>query len=287
MSIVPRTRVLVVARDLEIRRRVIHAVETDGVMAFDVEETADASNAGERLAEGAIDVAIVRVQAPDGLGAVRSLHAAWPDVPLIALLATGGAQATEAAVAAGAVDTLAEERLDPEVVRRTVRFTLERARLLRDVHRGAVLDADTNVYNARGFEQLTSHHLRLAGRSKEPVVLVFVRIEMPGGVDAERERALVRDTASVLREAVRDADVVGRLGGDTFGVLLSGDALGHEAIVLARIVEAVATRNAQVGNDRLALSIGSATSDDERPLEAADLIRSADEAMRRVRPTGS
>ena len=284
MSSVPRIRVLVVARDVEVRRRVVHALEPDASTLFDVEEVPDAAAASERLTEGTIDVALVRLQAPDGLGAVRTLHAAWPDVPVVALLATGGPQASEAAVAAGAVDSLAEERLDPELVRRTIRFALERSRLQRDVHRGAVVDAETNLFNARGFEQLTAHHLRLAARSKEPVVVVFVRLEIPEGIDGHRAGALIRETSGVLREAVRDADVVGRLGSNTFGVLLSGDASGNEGAVLSRIVEAVATRNAKAGAERLALSIGSATSDEEHQLEAPDLIRAADDAMRPVAP---
>jgi two-component system cell cycle response regulator len=284
MSSVPRTRVLVIARDLEIRRRMAHALETDGRVAFDLEEVPDARAALERLSEGAIDIALVRLQAPDGLDAVRALHAGSPDVPLVALLATGGPEASEAAVTAGAVDALAEDRLDAEVVRRTIRFALERARLQRDVHRGSVVDAATGVYNARGFEELAAHHLRLADRSDQPVVLVFVRIEPPAAARGDASASLVRDTADVLRQAVRDADVVGRLGADTFGVLLSGDASGNEGLVLSRIVEAVASRNASIGVERLALAIGSATSTREHPLSAAELIRTADDSMRRVAP---
>jgi diguanylate cyclase (GGDEF)-like protein len=283
MSSLPRTRVLVVARDLEIRRRVAHALETDGRLAFDLEEVPDRRAALERLPDGGIDVALVRLQAPDGLDAVRELHAASPDVPIVALLATGGPEASAAAVTAGAVDSVAEDRLDAEVMRRTVRFALERARLQRDVHRESVVDAATGVYNARGFEELAEHHLRLADRSDQPVVLVFVRIEssLAAGRPAD---ALVRETADVLRRAVRDADVVGRLGADTFGVLLSGDASGNEGLVLSRIVEAVASRNASAGAERLRLAIGSATSTRERRLSAAELIRAADDSMRGVAP---
>jgi diguanylate cyclase (GGDEF)-like protein len=284
MSSVPRTRVLVVARDLEIRRRLAHALETDGRIAFDLEEVSDAPAAVERLSDGAIDVALVRLQPPDGLEAVRVVHASSRDVPVVALLATGGPEASEAAVTAGAVDSVAEDRLDAEVIRRTIRFALERARLERDVHRGSVVDAATGVYNARGFEELAAHHLRLADRSGQPVVLVFVRIESLAGRRADASASLVRETAEVLRQAVRNADVVGRLGADTFGVLLSGDASGNEGLVLSRIVEAVASRNAGGEAERLALAIGSATSTREHPLSAAELIRTADDDMRRVAP---
>jgi diguanylate cyclase (GGDEF)-like protein len=269
--------VLVVARDMDIRRR-IASVLGSGVAAFDVEEVPDASTAVDRLAEGAVDVAIVRPQPPDGLAAVRRVHSAAPDIPIVALLATGGPEGNDAALAAGASDSMSEDPLDAEIMRRTLRYATERARLQVEARRGAVLDGATGVYNARGFEQLAAHHLVLAERSKESVVVVLVRIA-PASEPGTTE-ALIHDTAEVLRDAVRDADVVGRLGGETFGVLLSGDASGNEGLVLARIVEAVATRNARAGaTGRLILAIGSATSDADHRLSAPELIRAADARM--------
>jgi diguanylate cyclase (GGDEF)-like protein len=282
----PRTRVLVVARDLEIRRRLAHALEADDA-PFELEEVPDAAAARERLADGGVDVALVRLQPPDGLGAVREIHAAVVDVPIVALLATGAAEASEAALGAGAVDSIGEERLEPELLRRTVRFAIERSRLQREAHRRSVVDIASGVYNARGFEQLLAHHLRLAERSNEAVVLVFVRLDLGSGTAAP-DTALVRDTADVLREAVRGADVVGRLGADTFGVLLTGDASGHEGIVLTRIVEAVATRNARRGGEpTLSLSVGSATWDAAHPSSLRELITAADAGMRPSGPTAS
>jgi two-component system, cell cycle response regulator len=279
-----RIRLLVVARDLEIRRRVAGAFGPDTRPGVDLEEVADAASARERLAEGGLDAVLVRLQPPDGLTAVRQVHAAAPDVPLVALLATGTVDAVQAALEAGAADSLAEDRLDPEVLRRTLRFAIERGRLQREVHRQAVIDGATGVFNARGFEQVAEHHIAVSDRAGEPVVLVFVRIE---GRRSDRADAatLVRDTAAVLRDAVRDADVVGRLGADTFGVLLAGDATGNEGVVLSRIVEAVATRNARTGiSGRLSLSLGSATHDAEHPAPLRDLIREADERMRAAGP---
>ncbi len=288
MSTRPRTRVLVVARDMEIRRRIAFALGSGLASTFNVDEVPDASAAIDLLAEGAVDVAIVRPQPPDGLAAVRRVHAAAPDIPIVALLATAGAEGSEAAVAAGAADSMAEDPLDAEILRRALRYATERARLLVEARRGATLDAETGVYNARGFEQLTAHHLVLADRSKESVVVVLVRVAPPRGAGGSGApvgggatmSALVRETADVLRRAVRGSDVVGRLGGDTFGVLLTGNASGNEGLVLSRIVEAVATRNARVGDTgRLTLAIGSAICDAEHRVSAAELVRRADARM--------
>lgn len=282
----PAPRVLVVARDVEVRRRIAHALEADGSAPFHLEEVPDASAARERLRDGGIDVALVRHQPPDGLDAVRVVRSSAADVPVVALLATGEAHAVAAATRAGAVDSVVEERLEGELLRRTLRYAIERWMLEGQVHRRAVLDEATGVYNSRGFEQLATHHMRLADRSSEPVVLVFVRIDLPRGLDAPSSASLASDAAAVLREAVRDADVVGRLGPDTFGVLLSGDASGNEGLVLSRIVEAVATRNARGGAiGTLALTVGSARYDADHRLPLPDLIRAADERMRLASPS--
>jgi diguanylate cyclase (GGDEF)-like protein len=175
-----------------------------------------------------------------------------------------------------------EDHLDGEVLRRTLRYAIERRRLEGEAHRRSVVDEVTGVYNARGFEHIGVHHLHLAARTKEPVVLVFVRLDPGRDAGADQRDGLMRDAARVLSEAVREADVIGRLGPDTFGVLLAGDATGAEAAVLSRIVEAVATRNARAGRSApLALSLGSAAHDPERPSSLADLIREADARMQR------
>jgi GGDEF domain-containing protein len=102
------------------------------------------------------------------------------------------------------------------------------------------------VYNARGFEEFATHHLALADRSRQPIVLLSVRIDDPD--DAAEEPAGPREgTAEVLRSAVRDCDVLARLGPGSFVVLLTGDARGAEVQVLSRLVDAVAVSNARAG----------------------------------------
>jgi diguanylate cyclase (GGDEF)-like protein len=99
-----------------------------------------------------------------------------------------------------------------------------------ELHRRQVVDELTGLYNARGFEQLATHYLRLADRSKRPVVLVFVRLEQAGDVELD---AAVAGAAEALSSTVRDSDVVARVGADAFCVLLTGDAAGAESIVLS------------------------------------------------------
>ena len=254
----------------------------------DVETAADLATALARLAEGGIDVVLLDPSIGEGALAAVMEHA--PDVPVVAIIGSGDGNAASAALAAGARDYLLGPVLEPEVVRRAVRYALERSRLQAELHRHAVTDQLTGLYNARGLEQLARHHLSLADRSKEPVVLIFVRIENLQQVSethgATEGPRMLADTATVLRAAVRESDVPARIGSDAFCVLLTGNAVGAETLVLSRLVEAVATHNARSGRPNLALSVGSATYDPERPIPLEELIRCAEEQMdRRGRET--
>ncbi len=148
-----------------------------------------------------------------------------------------------------------------------------------ELRRREIVDEPTGLYNERGFEEFATHHLALADRSKEPLVLLSVRIESPRGDPGnglERARALA-ETADVLRAAVRDCDVVGRRDSGRFCVLLTGDATGAEALVLSRLVDAVAVSNARAGRTGdLSLSVGAATYDPARPVSLTELMAEAD-----------
>ena len=61
---------------------------------------------------------------------------------------------------------------------------------------------------------------------------------------------------SLVLEAVRDADVPARISEDTFCVLLTGEARGAEALVLSRLVEAIAVNDARLGSAPAALALG-------------------------------
>jgi diguanylate cyclase (GGDEF)-like protein len=246
--------------------------ELDG---FVVQTADDLLGALAHLADGAIDVVLVSLELPDAAGddVIRSLRERAPDVPVIAVVA-GDADPADA-IDAGASDVL-PDGAGPELVERALRYAVTIAEMRTELLRHRILDTRTGLYNARGFEQFARHHLRLADRSKQQVVLVFVRIE-----DAEDARieAAVAGAAQALRSAVREADVVARVGIGAFCVLLSGDATGTESVVLSRVAEAVATHNAEGREGRLSLSVASAVYDPENPVGLEELFSEAGRRM--------
>ena len=242
---------------------------------FQTETAQDLLGALAHLADGGIDAVLVSLVLHDATGAevVRSLRERAPDVPVIAV-AAGEVDPSEA-IDAGASDVLPEGAAR-ELIERALRYAAAIRAMQAELLRRQVIDERTGLYNARGFEQLATHHLRLADRSKRPVVLVFIRVEDPG--EAGLEDA-VTGTAEALRSAVRDSDIVARVGADAFCVLLTGDAAGAESLVLSRVVESVAARNAGGGKARLSLSVASAAYDPNDPVALQELIAEAGRRM--------
>jgi diguanylate cyclase (GGDEF)-like protein len=108
------------------------------------------------------------------------------------------------------------------VVRRRGQQSLEEAR-----SRAAALatsDQLTGLLNRRGFELVAEQALAVARRSSIPVMALFCDLDglkpVNDTLGHHAGDALLVDAARRLGSAFRDADAVGRFGGDEFAVLL-------------------------------------------------------------------
>jgi len=243
-----------------------------------VETADDMLGALAHLADGGIDVVVASLHLPDASGTdvIVSLRERAPEVPVIVV---GDAEAEPSdAFGAGASDVLPP---DPaaDLVARAIRYAVTLRKVEAGLRRYQAFDELTGLLNARGFDLLANHHFRLADRSKDPVTILFLRVDRAGGAPGD---PAVADAATVISSAVRVTDVVARVGSDAFRVLLAGAAAGTEPIVLERIVEAVAAHNAKAGRDTgPSVSVGAASYDPEHPIALESLIAEADRRMRR------
>jgi|GEM_PF-1751979 len=162
----------------------------------------------------------------------------------------------------------------------TVRDISTRKREEVRLRRASLTDELTQLYNRRGFLTLAEQQLRLARRQGKEVVLLYVDMDEFKQLNdtfghAEGDRALAA-VGRLLRRAVRDCDVVGRMGGDEF-TILALDADGAAArLIQRRIEERVALLNASGElSASLSLTIGHTRS---RPTDLASLAELLDRA---------
>lgn len=214
-----------------------------------------------------VDAVVVALNGQGPLELLESLRSTQPEAAVIVVTEAG--RETDGAVAmhAGAEDHLMRGSMPEGLLPRAVRYAVSIRRLRREL---GTTDEVTGLPNLRGFVPIAEHHLRMADRSRDPVVFLFVRIE--GEVSPDD----VRETAEVLLDAVRDADLPARITDDTFTVLLTGDAAGAESLVLSRLVEAIAVHNSKQDPPRpLSLSVGSALYEPEAPSTLSQILETA------------
>ncbi len=162
-------------------------------------------------------------------------------------------------------------------------------RLARDA-RSSGTDDLTNLPNRRAFTEAAAAELVRARRSGRPLAVALVDLD-----DFKRindtfghptgDRTL-RDVAGVLREHFREIDLVSRLGGEEFVVLLPETDMAGAQEATERFVAALA--DAEFGDDRtgpygVTASAGVTAAAD---LEIEVLLESADRALYRAKKLG-
>ena len=98
--------------------------------------------------------------------------------------------------------------------------------LARQMSYQATHDALTGLVNRREFERRLEESIESGHRGDGQHVLCYLDLDRFKVVNDTSGHlagdSMLREVAKVLRDAVRDSDTVGRLGGDEFGMLLMG-----------------------------------------------------------------
>lgn len=234
-------------------------------------------------------------------------------VPLIAIGEHVPIGLARAAVEAGAADCLSlaadsREQLALAVARaaaQRARLALERSRaddLESALHRAqetcareraaAMTDWTTDLYNKRYLEERLAEEENIASRTGRPVALVLADLDHFKDVnDAfghEVGDRVLRETAQVIRESLRDYDSPCRYGGEEFGLILPATTGERAAAVAERIRAALATHrfaNAP-GQLRITASFGVADLPAPGVTTRQELLRAADRALYRAKTEG-
>src|SRR5438270_7145494 len=153
-----------------------------------------------------------------------------------------------------------------------------------DLRELATHDDLTGLVNRRFFLETVEQALRRAERFPEPACVMYIDLD---GFKAINDRGghsvgdrVLGAVANRLRLAVRAAEVVARIGGDEFAVLIERLTSPGEAAIVARRIEEAVNGSVEVGGDRwpISASIGMAISQGSDE-SAPGLISRADEAM--------
>ncbi|MBW6399437.1 GGDEF domain-containing protein [Roseomonas sp. HJA6] len=149
----------------------------------------------------------------------------------------------------------------------------------------SLTDPLTGLANRRGFLARALPAIAVTRRNGGDCAVVVIDLDRFKAINDSFGHAagdaVLCGVAGIIAEAVRGADVVGRLGGEEFALLLPGADAASAALAAERLRGLVAVGVPHPGGERVTMSAGVATLGTEEESEAAldAALRAADGAL--------
>jgi two-component system cell cycle response regulator len=250
---------------------------------FEIVSARTLTAALDSIARESADVVLLDLSLPDshGLETFRKFRENSPTVPIVVLTGRDDDSLALEAMACGAQDYLVKGRTAGQEVARAVRYAVERHRLQTSL---SLVDEMTGLYNRRGFITLAQQHLRTAWRRQDDSILIYADMDGLKQINdqqghREGSNALIL-VAESLKNTFRESDIVGRVGGDEFAVIVTDASDSEIRTIEARLVQNLEKTGADHALQyELGLSIGVAHICGRQQTSLEDLMAQADEAM--------
>jgi len=174
-------------------------------------------------------------------------------------------------------------------VTETREWAAERSAVEQRLRHIADHDALTRLFNRRRFEQELDRHITHGRRYGMDGALLVMDLDRFKQVnDGHGHRAgdrVLAEVARVLRERLRDSDILARFGGDEFAVLMPHGG-AHEAAELANLMVNAVRREVSTPAGPLDASVGYALFGDSTS-SSDEVLSRADDAMYADKADGS
>jgi len=165
-----------------------------------------------------------------------------------------------------------------------VRDITDKREAAEDLRRATIMDHLTGIANRRAFFDAAARELERWRRAPRPVSLLLIDADHFKNVNDRYGHAagdaVLRSLATTLSGCAREIDVVARLGGEEFVVLLPSTDTAGATTVAERIRAAVAASAVEVNGNLIRCTVSIGISSMERDITGLDaLIERADKAL--------
>lgn len=162
---------------------------------------------------------------------------------------------------------------------------IERQQLEDKLRNISITDELTGLYNRRGFRTLAQQELDLAERQNAKMAVFYIDMDGLKQINDQYghnagDQAIV-DTAELLKETFRAADIIARIGGDEFAIFgtFSPEA-GSLSILKERLADRIHSFNEKKARPyEISCSVGVAYIIPEGPGALDEILSQADSAM--------
>ena len=171
-----------------------------------------------------------------------------------------------------------------EMVTFELNLVYKRLEDIREMYRISITDPLTGIYNRRYFMERLQEEVQRARRYKEDVFSISIldiddlkRINDSYGHQVGDE--LIKAIAEYLKNFVRESDVVGRIGGDEFGIIWMHTDSEVARWVQKRLIDGIEElKIPSIPTERILVSVGTSTFGVDG-FTTDELIKAADDRM--------
>jgi diguanylate cyclase (GGDEF)-like protein len=286
-------RILVVEHDPRaalLLGEMLRTTWTERLVISQTERLGDATQ--ELLDHGATCVLLdLSLPGSDEIGSIEQIRAAGPDAAIIALAERSEEDLALEAIRAGAQDLLLKQDLSPLLLRRSVRYAIERKRSEVQLAELALHDPLTGLPNRALFLDRLGVALDRSRRTNATIAVLFLDVDNFKSINDtlghDAGDKVLSGLAHRLRAMLRPMDTIARLGGDEFTLLFEDLASEREVVLIAERISHAATLPIRLegGEAAVTVSIGIALVVDPS-IDPEAAIREADAAMYRAKELG-
>ncbi len=257
------------------------------------------ANSGEQalklINENQYDLILLDIMMPgmSGFEVIRKLMdnpSTRNKAPIIFLTAMTDTESIVKGLNLGAVDYITKPISGP-IFKARVRTHLALSYQKKRLEEHTISDEITDLLNRKGFSNVFDDHLNFHKRKNLIAALLYVDLDqfktINESIGHEAGNELLSKVSTVLKQSVREADVVGRLGGDKFVVgLLDIKSPADAAFITEKIIRAISKPyNIKSVEAFIGASIGIAFFPDDAH-KAVDLIKNGENAMYHAKKKG-
>lgn len=166
----------------------------------------------------------------------------------------------------------------------SIRDITERKQMEEEIKSLSITDPLTGLYNRRGFLTLAEQQMKISARSNKELLLIYIDLDGMKVVNDTlghmKGDELLIEAAQVLKEVFRKADIIARMGGDEFAVLVLETETVSAATIGERLERQIILHNDREGRDyTLSMSAGMVSYNPEMPFSIDEWLLEADSRM--------
>lgn len=286
-----KRQTILVVDDVEAIRKLLSAILADlgkVVLAESGEVALD------KIGETEPDVIILDIQMSkmDGYEVCQRLKAneQTSDIPIVFLTSSIANEDEEYGLDIGATDFI-RKPISSKIVRARTSNILKLRAATHELERLSSTDSLTGAFNRRHFLEVGNAELRRSKRHKHSFTVLMIDIDHFKVVNDTYGHSVgdmaLKEAANVIQNELRGEDVLGRLGGEEFGVIFphtdaEGAAIGAERIRASINQIVIDTPDAPLS---FTISIGISEGDNDDDSVGDALIR-ADKALYKAKQQG-